>query len=50
MLIGMATQDTFTVVNDTLLREIGVVSLISLSRDKVTIGCVKNQKETTYDI
>ena len=54
MLIGVVTKDTFKAVNDTLLQEIVVVSLISLSRDKVTIGnihgYVKKQKETTHDI
>ena len=48
-------RDTFTVVNYRLLqREIGVVRVTGLSRDKFTLGnihgYVKKKKETAHDI
>ena len=53
--IGAVARDTFTVVNYLLLqREIGVVRVTGLSRDKFTLGnihgYVKKKKETAHDI
>ena len=51
----MQLDDTFTVVNYRLLqREISVVRVTGLSRDKFTLGnihgYVKKKKETAHDI
>ena len=53
--IGAVARDTFTVVNYRLLqREIGVVRVTGLSRDKFTLGnihgYVKKKKETAHGI